>query len=322
VAVLGFKAADPAPYGRLILGGDGDLLHIVEAKDASPEELAVDACNSGVMAVSAPLLFELLAELKNDNAKGEYYLTDVVGLAKARGLSAKVAFAPESAVQGVNSQAELADAERVFQDQTRHRLMREGVSMTAPETVFFAWDTEVAAGVRIEPHVVFGPGAKIEAGVEIKGFSHIEGAVVREGAQVGPFARLRPGADIGPDAHIGNFVEVKNVKLGKGAKANHLTYLGDGEVGAGANIGAGVIFCNYDGVFKRRTVVGEGAFVGSNAALVAPVSIGAGAMIGSGSVVTHDVAPDALVLARARQVEKPGWAKQYRDLMRAKKAAR
>jgi bifunctional UDP-N-acetylglucosamine pyrophosphorylase/glucosamine-1-phosphate N-acetyltransferase len=322
VAVLGFKAADPAPYGRLILGGDGDLLHIVEAKDASPEELAVDACNSGVMAVSAPLLFELLAELKNDNAKGEYYLTDVVGLAKARGLSAKVAFAPESAVQGVNSQAELADAERVFQDQTRHRLMREGVSMTAPETVFFAWDTEVAAGVRIEPHVVFGPGAKIEAGVEIKGFSHIEGAVVREGAQVGPFARLRPGADIGPDAHIGNFVEVKNVKLGKGAKANHLTYLGDGEVGAGANIGAGVIFCNYDGVFKHRTVVGEGAFVGSNAALVAPVSIGAGAMIGSGSVVTHDVAPDALVLARARQVEKPGWAKQYRDLMRAKKAAR
>lgn len=322
VAVLGFHAADPGTYGRLVLGEGGGLVKIVEAKEATPEELALTACNSGVMAVAAPLLFDLLSELKNDNAKGEYYLTDVVALARARGLTARVAFADEAEVMGVNSQGELAEAERVFQDRMRRRLMAEGVSMTAPETVFFAWDTQVAGGVRIEPNVVFGPGVTIEAGVEIKGFSHIEGAVVRAGAQVGPFARLRPGADIGPDAHIGNFVEVKNVKLGKGAKANHLTYLGDGEVGAGANIGAGVIFCNYDGFFKHQTKVGEGAFVGSNAALVAPVSIGAGAMVGSGAVITRDVAPDALALARAAQVEKPGWARQFRDLMRAKKAAR
>jgi bifunctional UDP-N-acetylglucosamine pyrophosphorylase / glucosamine-1-phosphate N-acetyltransferase len=222
----------------------------------------------------------------------------------------------------VNSQAELAEAERVFQTAVRRRLMAEGVSMTAPETVFFAWDTEIAPGVRIEPHVVFGPGVKVAAGAEIRSFCHLEGAGVGEGALIGPFARLRPGADIGPEAHIGNFVEVKNVAVGEGAKANHLAYLGDGEVGAKANIGAGVIFCNYDGFFKHRTKVGEGAFIGSDCALVAPVSIGAGAYIGSGSVITRDVAPDALALERSPQVEKPGWAAKFRDHMRARKAAK
>jgi bifunctional UDP-N-acetylglucosamine pyrophosphorylase/glucosamine-1-phosphate N-acetyltransferase len=322
VAVLGFQAADPGAYGRLIVSDTDQLDAIVEAKEATPQQLAVRACNSGVLAAPSKLLFELLAEVKNDNAKGEYYLTDVVGLARGRGLSARVAFADETDVLGVNSQAELAEAERVFQQATRKRLMAEGVSMVAPETVFFSWDTEVAAGVRIEPNVVFGPGVKVEAGVEIKGFCHFEGAVVRPGAQVGPFARLRPGAEIGEGAHVGNYVEVKNASLGKGAKANHLTYIGDGEVGAGANIGAGVIFCNYDGFFKHRTQVGEGAFVGSNSALVAPVSIGAGAYVGSGSVITQDVEPDALAFERTDQVAKPGWAARFREKMRARKAAK
>jgi bifunctional UDP-N-acetylglucosamine pyrophosphorylase/glucosamine-1-phosphate N-acetyltransferase len=322
LAVLGFHAVEPGAYGRLITAEGDELLKIVEAKDASPQELAVRACNSGVLAAPAQRLFELLAEVKNDNAKGEYYLTDVVGLARARGLKARVAWGEETDVLGVNSQAELAEAERVFQTSVRRRLMAEGVSMTAPETVFFAWDTEVAPGVRIEPHVVFAPGVKVAAGAEIRSFCHLEGAVVGEGALIGPFARLRPGADIGPEAHIGNFVEVKNVAVGEGAKANHLAYLGDGEVGAKANIGAGVIFCNYDGFFKHRTKVGEGAFIGSDCALVAPVSIGAGAYIGSGSVITRDVAADALALERSPQVEKPGWAARFREHMRARKAAK
>jgi bifunctional UDP-N-acetylglucosamine pyrophosphorylase/glucosamine-1-phosphate N-acetyltransferase len=321
LAVLGFEAAAPGAYGRLVTLPGGELQRIVEAKDATPDELNVTACNSGVMAASAELLFSLLSEVKNDNAKGEYYLTDVVGLARARDLSARAALVDEAAVLGVNSQAELAQAERVFQDQARQRLMTGGVTMVAPETVFLAWDTEIAGGARLEPHVVFGPGVRIEAGVEIRAFSHIEGAVVRAGAQVGPFARLRPGADIGADAHIGNFVEVKNVTVGRGAKANHLSYLGDGEVGAGANIGAGTIFCNYDGFFKHRTVVGQGAFIGSSTALVAPVTIGEGAMTGSGSVITRDVAPGALALERSPQVDKPGWAAAFREKMRAKKAS-
>ncbi|MBW3558722.1 MAG: bifunctional UDP-N-acetylglucosamine diphosphorylase/glucosamine-1-phosphate N-acetyltransferase GlmU [Proteobacteria bacterium] len=322
VAVLGFEAADPAAYGRLILGGDGALLRIVEAKDANEIERTVHHCNSGVIAASAPLLFELLAEVRNNNAKGEYYLTDVVALARARGLTARTASAPESVVMGVNSQAELVVAERLFQEVRRSRALEAGVHMVAPETVFFAHDTELAGGVSVEPHVVFGPRVRVEAGATIRAFSHLEGAVVRSGAVVGPYARLRPGADIGEAAHVGNFVEVKNVSLGQGAKANHLAYLGDGEVGPRANIGAGVIFCNYDGVFKHRTVVGEGAFVGSDCALVAPVTIGAGAMTGSGSVITRDVPPDALALERSPQVEKPGWAAAFRHRKRAEKAAR
>ncbi|HYF23457.1 MAG TPA: bifunctional UDP-N-acetylglucosamine diphosphorylase/glucosamine-1-phosphate N-acetyltransferase GlmU [Caulobacteraceae bacterium] len=319
VAVLGFEPVDPGAYGRLIVQG-GELDRIVEAKEATPEELAVRACNSGVMALPSGLLFELLAEVRNDNAKGEYYLTDVVGLARGRGLSCRVAFASEEDVMGVNSQAELAEAERVFQSHRRARLMAEGVTMPAPDTVWLAWDTEIAGGARVEPYVVFGPGVKVEAGAEIRAFSHLEKAVVRAGAQVGPYVRLRPGADIGEGAHVGNFVEVKNVTMGPGAKANHLTYLGDGEVGAKANIGAGTIFCNYDGYQKQRTVIGERAFVGSNSSLVAPVRIGAGAYVGSGSVVTGDVAPDSLALARPPQIEKPGWAARFRQVKEALKA--
>jgi len=319
VAVLGFEPLDPGAYGRLIVQG-GELDRIVEAKEATPEELAVRACNSGVMALPSGLLFELLAQVRNDNAKGEYYLTDVVGLARGRGLSCRVAFASEEDVLGVNSQAELAEAERMFQSHRRARLMAEGVTMPAPDTVWLAWDTEIAGGARVEPYVVFGPGVKVEAGAEIRAFSHLEKAVVRAGAQVGPYARLRPGADIGEGAHVGNFVEVKNVTMGPGAKANHLTYLGDGEVGAKANIGAGTIFCNYDGYQKQKTVIGERAFVGSNSSLVAPVRIGAGAYVGSGSVVTGDVAPDALALARPPQIEKPGWAARFRQVKEALKA--
>ena len=320
LVVLGFEAADPFAYGRLIVDGAGGLERIVEAKDATPEELMVSACNSGILAAPASLLFSLLAEVTNQTAKGEYYLTDVVGLARGRGLKVGVVFAPEAAVMGVNSQAELADAERVFQQGIRRRLMDAGVGMTAPQTVFLSWDTEVGAGAVIEPNVVFAPGVKVEGGAVIRAFSHLEGCVVRAGALVGPYARLRPGADIGEDAHIGNFVEVKKVKVGKGAKANHLAYLGDGSVGAGANIGAGTIFCNYDGFDKHETHVGEGAFIGSNTALVAPVTIGAGAYTGSGSVISKDVAADALALERSTQVEKPGWAARFRGMKRARKA--
>ena len=312
LAVLGFEAADPAAYGRMILGPHDRLVRIVEAKEASPDDLAIKACNANVMVASAGLLFELLAAVGNANAKGEYYLTDIVGLANERGLDVRAAFAPEEAVMGVNSQAELAQAEAVFQRRRRAELMAEGVTMPAPDTVHLSWDTRIAAGVTIEPYVIFAPGVSVEGGAVIRAFSHLEGAVVRSGAVIGPYARLRPGADIGEDAHIGNFVEVKKVKVGKGAKANHLSYLGDGTVGAKANIGAGTIFCNYDGFDKHETHIGAGAFIGSDTALVAPVTVGEGAFTGSGSVITQDVPPDALALARGRQVEKPGWAADFR----------
>jgi len=321
VTVIGCEARDPAAYGRLILDGD-DLLAITEAKEASPEVLAVTACNSGVMAAPVGLLFDLLAQVRNDNAKGEYYLTDVVELARERGAPTRAVFASEDSVMGVNAQSELAQAEALFQSVQREAFLAAGVTMPAPDTVHFAWDTEVGGGTTIEPYVVFGPGAKIAPGARIRSFSHVEGATVASGAEVGPYARLRPGADLGEGVKIGNFVEVKNVRMEPGAKANHLAYLGDGHVGAKANIGAGTIFCNYDGVFKHRTTVGEGAFVGSNASLVAPVTIGAGAMVGSGSVVTKDVAPGDLALGRALQTTKPGWAKRFMDTMRAKKAAK
>jgi bifunctional UDP-N-acetylglucosamine pyrophosphorylase/glucosamine-1-phosphate N-acetyltransferase len=314
VAVLGFQASDPAPYGRLILGRGDRLLRIVEAKDASEAERAVRACNSGVLAAPAALLFDLLAQVRADNAKGEYYLTDIAGLADAAGKAVRVAFAPEEAFMGVNSQAELAKAEAAFQAGRHTALMDQGVSMIAPDTVHLAFDTQIAAGAVIEPYVVFGPGVTVETGAVIRSFSHLEACVVREGAIVGPYARLRPGADIGKGAHIGNFVEVKKVKVGERAKANHLSYLGDGSVGAGANIGAGTIFCNYDGFDKFDTHVGAGAFVGSNSSLVAPVTIGDGAYTASGSVITTDVAADALALGRAHQVEKQGWAARFREL--------
>jgi bifunctional UDP-N-acetylglucosamine pyrophosphorylase/glucosamine-1-phosphate N-acetyltransferase len=322
LAVLGFTTAEPGAFGRMVMGEGDALERIVEAKDASPAELAITACNSGILAASRAVLFDLVAKVGCENAKREYYLTDVVAIARADGLSVRAAFAPEDAFQAPNSQAELAAAEAAFQARRRQELMENGVTLTAPQTVFVAWDTEIAGGVLVEPNVVFAPGVSVEAGAVIRSFSHLEGAVVRAGAIVGPFARLRPGADIGEDAHIGNFVEVKKVKVGKGAKANHLAYLGDGSVGAGANIGAGTIFCNYDGFDKYETHIGEGAFIGSNTALVAPRTIGAGAYIGSGSVITEDVAPDALALERADQVEKPGWAARFRKRKLAERAAR
>ena len=321
VTVIGFEARDPGAYGRLVMDGD-TLAAITEAKEASAEVLALTACNSGVMAAPSALLFELLAEVRNDNAKGEYYLTDVVELARKRGAPTRVVFADEDAVMGVNAQGELAQAEALFQKVQRETFLAAGVTMGAPDTVHFSWDTEVGGGATIEPFVVFGPGARIAGGARIRSFSHIEGATVAAGAEVGPYARLRPGAVLAENVKVGNFVEVKNVTMARGAKANHLAYLGDGEVGEKANIGAGSIFCNYDGFFKHRTVVGAGAFVGSNSALVAPVTIGEGAMVGSGSVITRDVGPGDLALGRGHQDVKPGWAARFMDTMRAKKAAK
>ena len=321
LAVMGFEAADPGAYGRLVMHDD-NLDAIVEAREATPEQRAITACNSGIVACDRELMFSLLAEVKNENSKGEYYLTDVVGLARARGLQPKVTMASEDDVLGANSQAELAVAERVWQDGVRKTFMDNGVHMPAPETVFFCFDTKIEAGVVIEPNVVFAEGVTVKSGAVIRAFSHLEGAKVGQGALIGPYARLRPGADIGKDAHIGNFVEVKNVTVGEGAKANHLSYLGDGEVGARSNIGAGTIFCNYDGYFKHRTVIGAGAFIGSNASLVAPVTIGDGAMTASGSVITHDVPADALAVARGQQADKPGWAKAFRDRKSAERAAK
>jgi bifunctional UDP-N-acetylglucosamine pyrophosphorylase/glucosamine-1-phosphate N-acetyltransferase len=319
VVVLGFETACPGAYGRLLLAGEDSLARIVEAKDASPEELSVRACNSGVLVADGALLLGLLSRLTNRNAKGEYYLTDVIGLANADGRSVRVAFAAEADVAGVNSQAELAAVEAAFQARRRAELMAAGVTMTAPHTVYLSWDTRIDAGVVIEPNVVFAPGVRVEAGAVIRAFSHLEGAAVRQDAIIGPYARLRPGADIGEGAHIGNFVEVKKVTVGAGAKANHLSYLGDGSVGARANIGAGTIFCNYDGFDKFETHIGEDAFIGSNTALVAPISVGSGAYTGSGSVITRPVAPDALALERGPQVEKPGWAEAFRQRKRRAK---
>lgn len=322
LTVVGFEARDATGYGRLLIDADGGLEAIVEHKEASPDQLKVTACNSGVMAAPSRLLFELLAEVRNDNAKGEYYLTDVIALARDRGEPARAVFAGEDAVMGVNAQGELAQAEALFQKMRREELLASGVRMPAPDTVFVSWDTVVEPGAVIEPYVVFGPGAVVRAGAKVRAFSHVEGAEVGPDAEVGPYARLRPGAVLGQGARVGNFVEVKNVTMGAGAKANHLSYLGDGAVGAGANIGAGTIFCNYDGFFKHRTEVGQGAFVGSNSSLVAPVTIGAGAMVGSGSVVTRDVAPGDLALARSKQQALPGWAARFMETMRAKKAAK
>jgi bifunctional UDP-N-acetylglucosamine pyrophosphorylase/glucosamine-1-phosphate N-acetyltransferase len=319
--VIGFEARDPGAYGRLVMDGD-TLTAITEAKEASAEVLALTTCNSGVMAAPVGLLFDLLAEVTNENAKGEFYLTDVVELARKRGAPTRAVMASEEAVMGVNAQGELATAEALFQKVRRETFLAAGVTMSAPETVYFAWDTRVGAGTVIEPFVVFGPGVTVAERARIRSFSHIEGATVATGAEVGPYARLRPGADLGEGTKVGNFVEVKNVRMEAGAKANHLSYLGDGAVGAGANIGAGTIFCNYDGFNKARTVVGEGAFVGSNSALVAPVSIGAGAIVGSGSVITEDVPADALALGRGRQVNKDGAGAAFRERARAIKESR
>ena len=320
VGVIGFHARDPGQYGRLILNGD-TLSAITEAKGAPDDVLAITACNSGVMAAPAGLLFSLLAEVTPNPVKNEYYLTDVVELARKRGAPTRAVFAGEDSVMGVNAQAELAQAEALFQGVQREAFMAAGVTMSAPDTVHFSWDTQVGAGTTIEPYVVFGPGVRIAEGARIRSFSHLEGASVATGAEVGPYARLRLGADLGANTRVGNFVEVKNVTMAEGAKANHLSYLGDGAVGAGANIGAGTIFCNYDGFNKARTEVGAGAFVGSNSALVAPVSIGAGAIVGSGSVIVQDVPEDAMALGRGRQVNKAGAGAAFREAAKAKKGS-
>ncbi len=311
-AVLGFRTLDPGGYGRLVLDAKGALQKIVEVKDASEDELAIDLCNSGVMAVDADFLRGALPRLKPDNAKGEYYLTDVVALARAAGKALVVVEGDEDEVLGVNSRLELAFAEEIYQDRRRIEAMEDGVTLIDPSTVYFSWDTTIGRDVVIEPNVFFGPGVEIADGARIRANSHLEGAKIGPGAIVGPFARLRPGADIGKDAHIGNFVEVKNARFGEGAKANHLAYIGDATVGARANIGAGAITCNYDGVAKHRTEIGEEAFIGSNAALVAPVKIGKGAYVGSGSVVTKDVEDDALSVGRGRQMDIKGWAARFR----------
>jgi bifunctional UDP-N-acetylglucosamine pyrophosphorylase / glucosamine-1-phosphate N-acetyltransferase len=321
VVVLGFRPDDPGAYGRLIEGVDGALDAIVEAKDATAEQQAVGLCNSGVMAVDGARLFVLLDRVGNDNAKGEYYLTDIVALARSDGLACRVVEGDEAELIGVNSRAELAIAERIVQDQLRARAMAEGATLTDPASVFLCHDTRLGRDVVIGPFVVFGPGVCVADTVEIRAFCHLEGVSIESGAHIGPFARLRPGAAIGPGAHIGNFVEIKNASVESGAKVNHLTYIGDARVGAGANVGAGTITCNYDGFFKSLTDIGAGAFIGSNTSLVAPVTIGAGAIIGAGSVVARDVPADALALTRGPHTEKEAWARRFREGRAAEKAA-
>ena len=319
LALLAFEPADPGAYGRVLLTPDGFLNRIVEFKDASESERGVTLCNAGCYAADAGKFFHWASLLKNNNAQGEYYLTDVPAIARADGVKCALAMADEVSVTGVNSRAELAEAEGKFQQRRRAELLKDGVTMIAPETVFFSHDTRIANDVEIEPFVMFGPGVTVESGARIRSHSHLEGAAVASGAIIGPFARLRPGAVIGESAHIGNFVEVKNAVIGKGAKANHLTYLGDARVGAGANIGAGTITCNYDGFTKSITEIGAGAFIGSDTALVAPVRIGDGAITAAGSVITQDVAADSLAISRGTLTEKPGWAKAFREKQKDKK---
>lgn len=320
VVVLGLEAKVPAAYGRLILGPDGMLDAIVEAQDATPEQLAVTLCNSGVIATDAALLPDLLAEVGSDNAKGEIYLTDIVAIARARGLPTAVITCPEAETLGVNSRHDLAAAEATFQSRARIAAMENGATLTDPGSVWFALDTYVGRDVLIGPNVIFGPGVTVESGAEILGFCHFEGCHISRGARVGPFARLRPGAELAEDTHIGNFVEIKNAIIDEGAKINHLSYIGDAHVGAKTNVGAGTIVCNYDGVFKHRTEIGARAFIGSNCALVAPVTIGDDALIAAGSIITETVPSGALAIARAKQANKPGLALRLMDRLRALKA--
>ena len=317
IAVLGMTPRDPGAYGRLILNSQGDLESIVEYRDASEEQRAIRLCNSGVMAVKGGWMFTLLEELTNANAKGEYYLTDIVAGAKKYKLRAGVAEGREEELLGINSRQELAKAEYAFQQRRRAELMEGGVTMIDPFSVFVSADTEIGSDTLIEPQVFIGPGVSIAQGCHIKAFCHIEGATIGKGAMIGPFARLRPGAELAGYNKVGNFVEIKNAALGEGAQASHLSYLGDAAIGAGTNIGAGTITCNYDGFKKYKTTIGEHVFIGSNSALVAPVSIGDGAIVGAGSVITKDVAPDALAIARPEQVEKEGWALEFRKKQKA-----
>lgn len=321
IVFLGFEAADPGRYGRLVTDGD-DLLRIVEWKDADDEERAITLCNSGVVMAETATLFRLAAAVGNDNAASEYYLTDIAEMARAEGLSVRVVRCDEAETMGINTRADLAQAEVVFQARARESTLANGVTMTAPETVHFSHDTHIGRDTTIEPHVVFAPGVTVESGATIRAFSHLEGCHVSAGAIIGPYARLRPGAEIGGDARVGNFCEIKNATLGQGAKLNHLSYVGDADVGERTNIGAGTITCNYDGVFKHRTEIGEAAFIGSNTLLVAPVRVGDGAMTATGSVITEDVPDEAMAVARSRQTNKPGFAKWFFNKLRAAKAAK
>jgi bifunctional UDP-N-acetylglucosamine pyrophosphorylase/glucosamine-1-phosphate N-acetyltransferase len=322
VVVLGMRPKDPSGYGRLVADAGGNLTAIVEHRDADEKQRAIGLCNSGVMAIDGAALWDLIDAIGNANVKREYYLTDVVGIARQRGLEAAVVEAPADELIGINSRAELAAAEALCQQRLRERAFENGVTMTDPGSVFLCTDTKLGQDVTIGPNVVFGPGVTVADAVEIRPFSHLEGAAIERGAVIGPYARLRPGSRIGRNAHVGNFVETKNAVLGAGAKANHLSYLGDAEVGAKSNIGAGTITCNYDGFLKSQTTIGDNVFIGSNSALVAPVTIGAGAMVAAGSVITQDVAPDAMAVARGPQVEKPGWAAKFRAAREAFKKSR
>jgi bifunctional UDP-N-acetylglucosamine pyrophosphorylase/glucosamine-1-phosphate N-acetyltransferase len=301
LVLLAMRPADPGRYGRVVTRADGEVERIVEWADATEAERAIGLCNAGVVCAASGDMARWLAAVRNDNAKGEYYLTDVVALARAEGRRVRAVEAPEAELRGINSRAELAAAEATLQARLRLAAMEAGVTMLAPETVFLSHDTRLAPEVTLEPHIVFGPGVSVEEGALIRAFSHLEGCVVKREAVIGPYARLRPGTVVEARAHVGNFVELKATTLGAGAKANHLAYLGDATIGAGANIGAGTITCNYDGVNKHRTEIGEGAFIGSDTALVAPVTIGARALVGAGSVITANVPDDALAIARGRQ---------------------
>lgn len=314
IVVLGFEAEDPAGYGRLLTDDSGALLAIREHKDASPDELEISFCNSGVFAFRAGLLKELLPKVENNNANGEYYLTDVVEIARQQGLSIRAVSCPEEDVLGVNSRDQLARAEHIMQNRLRLNAMQNGVTLLDPSSVYFSYDTELGQDVRVEPHVFFGPGVTIGVGAQIYAFSYMEQTEIGPGALIGPFARMRPEAKIGAGAKIGNFVEVKKTHVDDGAKVNHLTYVGDAYIGKGANIGAGTITCNYDGFDKHKTEIGAGAFVGSNSALIAPVKIGEGAYVGSGSIITKDVSQNSLALSRAEQYEKPEWAAKVRSI--------
>ena len=321
MSVLGFEPEDPAAYGRLVTTGS-DLQAIVEAKECTPEQLKIGLCNSGVVAASAADLFSACDRVTNDNLKGEYYLTDIVEILRGDGKSATVVHASETEVLGVNDRIDLSRAEAAFQTLMRDEAMKSGVSLKHPQTVFFAYDTVIEPDVTIDANVVFGPGVTVRRGATIHSFSHLEGADVGEGANIGPFARLRPGTKLAENTKVGNFVETKKANVGKGSKINHLSYVGDAELGENVNVGAGTITCNYDGYNKHKTIIGDGAFVGSNSSLVAPVTIGTGAFLGSGGVVTDDVPADALALARSKQVNKTGWGARFRAAQEKLKAKR
>jgi bifunctional UDP-N-acetylglucosamine pyrophosphorylase/glucosamine-1-phosphate N-acetyltransferase len=322
VVALGFEPADPTGYGRLLTDGGGNLLAIREHKDASERERDVRLCNAGLMALDGARALDWLERVGDDNAQKEYYLPDVVEIARRDGAACAIVGASAGEVLGVNDKAQLAEAEAEIQRRLRLAAMQAGATLIAPETVFFSHDTALAPDVLVEPHVVFGPGVTVGEGAIIHSFSHLEGATLAQGVTIGPYARLRPGAKLARGARIGNFVEIKQAEIGEGAKVNHLTYIGDASIGPRANIGAGVITCNYDGFLKYRTTIGAEAFIGSNSSLVAPVEIGAGAYVGSGSVVTRDVEPDSLGVARGRQAIVPGWATAFRKKMAARKAAK